>query len=134
VPRAVDPRHREEPGFFLGRQRVDPEGRVVPVPEVAADACGGVRLVKAVLDHLVEELTDGRDDVSHEASAPSLRQEVDDEVRDIRAGDLGDELRAEARVHVGAQGAANGAGRRPVEAGPLPKDEAAVQTLGRFHA
>jgi hypothetical protein len=29
---------------------------------------------------------------------------------------------------------ANGAGRRPVEAGPLPEDEAAVQTLGRLHA
>jgi hypothetical protein len=29
---------------------------------------------------------------------------------------------------------ANGAGRRPVEAGPLPEDEGAVQTLGRLHA
>lgn len=29
---------------------------------------------------------------------------------------------------------ANGAGRGPVEAGPFSEDEAAVQTLGRFHA
>jgi len=29
---------------------------------------------------------------------------------------------------------ANGAGRGPIEAGPLPEDEAAVQTLGRLHA
>jgi hypothetical protein len=29
---------------------------------------------------------------------------------------------------------ADWAGRGPVEAGPLPEDEAAVQTLGRFHA
>jgi hypothetical protein len=29
---------------------------------------------------------------------------------------------------------ANGAGRRPIEAGPLPEDEAAVETLGRLHA
>jgi hypothetical protein len=28
---------------------------------------------------------------------------------------------------------ANGAGRGPIEAGPLPEDEAAVQTLGRLH-
>jgi hypothetical protein len=27
----------------------------------------------------------------------------------------------------------NGAGRGPVEAGPLPEDEAAAQTLGRLH-
>jgi hypothetical protein len=29
---------------------------------------------------------------------------------------------------------ANGAGRGPVEAGPVPEDKAAVQTLGRLHA
>jgi hypothetical protein len=29
---------------------------------------------------------------------------------------------------------AGGAGRGPVEAGPLPEDEAAVQTLCRLHA
>jgi hypothetical protein len=28
---------------------------------------------------------------------------------------------------------ANGGSRGPVEAGPLPEDEAAVQTLGRLH-